>query len=263
MVPWLEDCARFDTDIHYPPSEQALTAADDADGLLCASARITAAHLARSYPLGIYPWYSEGDPVLWWTPSQRAVLFTEQFKLHNSLRKTLQRWQASGRMQIKIDTAFDAVLAQCANRAQGTWMSEPLQAAYRQWHRQGAVHSIETWLDGKLVGGFYGCGGVGLGRMFFGESMFSNLTDASKMALACFVQWFESQGADMLDCQQDTAHLLSLGARTISRASFEQLLNERITQPDIDWASAACNPDLDLLKTWVCPARFRNDSGHP
>jgi leucyl/phenylalanyl-tRNA---protein transferase len=235
MVPWLEDLGDF------PHSQLALTHLDEADGLLCASAQITAEHLKRSYPRGIYPWYNVGDPVLWWAPSQRAVLFTAEFKCHKSLRKTLARWQNSGRMQVRVDTAFSGVLSACANRSEGTWMTPELQAAYSEWYLQGAVHSIETWIDGELQGGLYG---VGLGRMFFGESMFSRQTDMSKIALACFIQWFESEGGDVLDCQQDTAHLLGLGARTIARVDFEQLIEQRTQQKAPDWLAAR---GLDLL----------------
>lgn len=249
MVPWLED---FDTPFsrfNFPDTRNALTAQDDADGLLCASASISAEHLKRSYPRGIYPWYSEGDPVLWWTPSQRAVLFTAEFKLHKSLRKTIAHWQASGRMQVRVDSAFAHVLAACANRPGGTWMTPTLQQAYTDWHTQGCVHSVETWLDGTLVGGFYGVGGAELGALFYGESMFSKMTDASKIALACFVQWFESQGGDVMDCQQDTAHLLSLGARTVPRALFEAMLAQRIQQKAPDWLAARGLDLLALFKT--------------
>ncbi len=235
MVPWLEDLQDF------PHSSLALTADDDADGLLCASASICAEHLKRSYPRGIYPWYSAGDPVLWWTPSQRAVLFTAEFKVHKSLRKTLLRWQASGRMQVRVDRSFSAVLSGCADRPGGTWMTAPLREAYTDWHTQGSVHSVETWLDGELVGGFYG---VGLGSMFYGESMFSRIPDASKIALACFVQWFESQGGDVLDCQQDTAHLMSLGARTLRRTEFESMIAARVNKKALDWLAVK---GFDLL----------------
>lgn len=235
MVPWLEDLGDF------PHSSLALTQLDDADGLLCASASISAAHLKRSYPRGIYPWYSEGDPVLWWTPSQRAVLFTAEFKLHKSLRKTLTRYQVGGRMQVRVDSVFSDVLSACSNRPEGTWMTAPLIQAYTDWHAQGGVHSVETWLDGELVGGFYG---VGLGRMFYGESMFSRIPDASKIALACFVQWLATHGFDIIDCQQDTAHLISLGARTVPRADFEQLITTRTQEKAPDWLAAR---GLDLL----------------
>ncbi len=241
MVPWLEDFDTANAQFSFPDTRNALTAADEADGLLCASASITAEHLMRSYPLGIYPWYSAGDPVLWWTPSQRAVLFTAEFKRHKSLQKTIRKHQMSGRMKVRIDTAFEAVLATCADRPEGTWMSTELRTAYLDWHRQGAVHSVETWLDGQLVGGFYG---VSLGSMFFGESMFSRVTDASKIALASFVQWFETQGGDLMDCQQDTVHLLSLGARTIPRADFELLVAQRVQQKAPNWQAAK---GLDLL----------------
>jgi leucyl/phenylalanyl-tRNA---protein transferase len=239
MIAWLEDLGDF------PHSSLALTKLDDADGLLCASANISAEHLKRSYPRGIYPWYSEGDPVLWWAPSQRAVLFTAEFKLHKSLRKTIARYQVSGRMQVRIDTAFNSVLHACSNRPEGTWMTPPLIQSYTDWHKQGGVHSIETWLDGELVGGFYG---VGLGRMFYGESMFSRRPDASKIALACFVQWLETQGFDMIDCQQDTAHLASLGARTVPRDEFERLIAARTQEKAPDWLAARGFDLLSQLK---------------
>jgi leucyl/phenylalanyl-tRNA--protein transferase len=179
--------------------------------------------------------------VLWWTPSQRALLFTAEFRLHKSLRKTMLRWQASGRMQVRVDTAFSQVLSGCADRPGGTWMTAPLQQAYTDWHNQGTVHSVETLLDGDLVGGFYG---VGLGKMFFGESMFSRVPDASKIALACLIQWFISQGGDVIDCQQDTAHLLSLGARTVPRTQFEGLIAQRVKAQTLDWQGVQ---SIDLL----------------
>ncbi len=229
MVPWFDDLG------YFPASDNALTAQDDADGLLCASLSITAEHLKISYPRGIYPWYSAGDPIMWWTPSQRAVLWCKDFKISKSLAKTIRRCQASGEYDLRVDTAFEAVLAACADRPQGTWMSDELRAAYTAWHREGAVHSIELWHGEQLVGGFYG---VALGRMFFGESMFSRETDASKIALAGFVQWFTAQGGDVIDCQQDTAHLMSLGASTLPRTDFEALITQRITLPALDWPGA-------------------------
>jgi leucyl/phenylalanyl-tRNA---protein transferase len=250
MIPWLENASDF------PSSEYALTAKDNngsnLDGLLCASRNINAELLARSYPRGIYPWYNAGEPVLWWTPSQRAVLFCNEFKLHKSLRKTLRYYQSIQNkcansidiMQVRIDTNCAAVMQACANRPNGTWMTTELQAAYLDWHHHGVVHSVETWLNGVLVGGFYG---VGIGRMFYGESMFSHIDNASKIALACFVQWFTAQGGDVLDCQQDTAHLLSLGARTLPRIEFEALIAPRCAATPINWHAAQ---SLDLLHEW-------------
>ena len=248
MVPWLEDFDTLDSRFNFPDSRNALTQSDDADGLLCASASISAQHLLHSYPLGIYPWYTDGDPVLWWTPSQRAVLFTAEFKLHKSLRKTIAKYQASGRMQVRIDTAFSEVLAACAQRAEGTWITDPVVQAYTDLHASGHAHSIETWLDGALVGGFYGVSGHALGSMFYGESMFSRVSDASKIALACFVQWFTAQGGDVMDCQQDTAHLLSLGARCVPRAEFEAMLAHRLQNNALDWKGAL---SVDLLAMFV------------
>ena len=241
MVPWLDDLA------YFPASVNALTIEDDADGLLCASTLINPELLHAAYSRGIYPWYNAGEPVMWWTPSQRAVLQCAAFKCSKSLAKTMRRWQASGDYAVRVDTAFTDVLAACADRPEGTWMSTELRAAYTQWHALGAVHSVECWHTPlgqapRLIGGFYG---VSLGGMFFGESMFSRETDASKVALACFVAWFSAQGGDWIDCQQDTAHLLSLGAQTMPRAVFEAGVEARVKKPVPNWA--ACG---DLLKVW-------------
>ena len=237
MIPWIDDLG------YFPDSINALTSEDDADGLLCASTHINTELLDAAYSKGIYPWYSAGDPVLWWTPSQRAVLKCADFKLSSSLKKTIKHWQQSGEYEVRFNLAFDAVLNHCANRPGGTWMQTELRRAYTDWHKLGAVHSVETWRSGELIGGFYG---VSKGTMFYGESMFSRQTDASKVALACFVQWFTQQGGDWIDCQQDTAHMVSLGAKTMARSTFELGLNERTHKSQPSW-----DRSTDLLKSYT------------
>lgn len=216
MIPWLETGASF------PPTTQALGAESDAPGLLAASQDLTLERLQRAYRAGIFPWFSPGQPVLWWSTDPRMVLPTAEFKVSRSFKKTLRRFQLSDRCEIRIDHAFDSVIQACAQTARrgqaGTWIVKDIQLAYRQWHERGAVHSFETWIDGQLAGGLYG---VSLGRMFFGESMFAWQTDASKIALAALVSFCRTHQIDLIDCQQETSHLASMGARPWPRDRFE------------------------------------------
>ncbi|HET9822405.1 MAG TPA: leucyl/phenylalanyl-tRNA--protein transferase [Burkholderiaceae bacterium] len=218
MIDWLED-----DDSPFPPSDRALGADSEAPGLLAAGGRLTVARLAAAYRRGIFPWYSAGQPVLWWTPDPRMVLPVAEFRLHRSLRRTLARFLASPGCEIRFDSAFERVIEACASTPRagqrGTWIVPALRRAYVAWHRAGAAHSVETWVDGQLVGGLYG---VGIGRMFFGESMFAHASDASKIALAALVAFCRAHDVPLIDCQQDTAHLASLGARTMPRAEFER-----------------------------------------
>ena len=217
---WLTDDAA-----PFPPTRQALGEDSEAPGLLAAGGRLSLARLEAAYRHGIFPWYSQGQPVLWWAPDPRMVLAVAEFKLSRSLRKTLARFLRTPGCELRFDSAFDRVIAACAGTPRegqpGTWILPPLQQAYSAWHRAGAVHSVETWVDGQLVGGLYG---VGIGRMFFGESMFSHATDASKIALAALVAFCRAEGIALIDCQQNTRHLASMGAREISRALFERHL---------------------------------------
>lgn len=219
MIAWLGD----DDRTPLPPTTQALGASAEAPGLLAAGGRLTIARLTEAYRRGVFPWYSEGQPVLWWAPDPRMVLYTAEFKLHRSLKKTLQRFLRTAGCELRFDSAFERVIAACAHTPRegqrGTWIVPALRRAYTEWHEAGAVHSVETWIDGQLAGGLYG---VGLGRMFFGESMFSHATDASKIALAALVAFCRAQRIEMIDCQQATVHLASLGAREIPRAEFER-----------------------------------------
>jgi leucyl/phenylalanyl-tRNA---protein transferase len=223
VLAWLPDDPQDHTP--FPPTRDALGPGTDMPGLLAAGGVLTPWRLEQAYRHGIFPWYGPRQPVLWWSPDPRMVLPVAQFRLHRSLRKTLRHFLATPGCEIRFDSAFDAVIEACAltprDGQPGTWIVPELRAAYCAWHRAGAVHSVETWVGGRLVGGLYG---VGIGRMFFGESMFSHATDASKIALAALVAFCRAQGIGMIDCQQATGHLASLGAREIPRPAFERHL---------------------------------------
>ena len=231
MIPWLEPDAPF------PDTAQALGPGSDAPGLLAAGADLSPARLEQAYRRGIFPWFSDGQPVLWWTTDPRMVLPTDAFKVSRSLRKAIQRFIQTPGCEVRIDSHFDAVLHHCAHTPRegqgGTWIVAEMRAAYAQWHRVGRTHSFETWVDGELVGGLYG---VNIGRMFFGESMFSHRSDASKIALAALVCFCRANGITLIDCQQETAHLASMGARPWRRPQFEAHLKQVVTQPSpSDW----------------------------
>jgi leucyl/phenylalanyl-tRNA--protein transferase len=232
MIPWL------DTNTPFPDVSQALTAADGAPGLLAAGGDLSPARLLEAYRNGVFPWFSEGQPILWWSTDPRMVLFTERFVVSHSLQKTLKKvhksMQAEGRWQVCFDSAFEQVMRSCAaprRDGAGTWISEDIVRGYTGLHRQGYAHSSEVWLDGELVGGAYG---VCIGRMFYGESMFARVTDASKIALAYLVRFLRANGVTMIDCQQETGHLASLGAMPIPRKEFIVLMRQAIAQPRID-----------------------------
>ena len=224
---WLGDDAT-----PLPPSRQALGDDSSTPGLVAAGGRLSLQRLDEAYRHGIFPWYSEGQPVLWWAPDPRMVLPVAEFKFGRSLRKTVQRFLRSPGCEIRFDSAFERVIAACAGTLRegqpGTWILPPMQAAYGAWHRAGAVHSVETWVGGRLVGGLYG---VGIGRMFYGESMFSHASDASKIALSALVAFCLAHGIELIDCQQNTRHLASLGAREIDRDTFERHLARTLGAP--------------------------------
>jgi leucyl/phenylalanyl-tRNA--protein transferase len=227
VIAWLAD----DDRTPFPPTSQALGPASDAPGLLAAGGRLTIERLEQAYGSGVFPWYSPGQPVLWWSPDPRMVLPVDEFRLHRSLAKTLRRFLATPGCEVRFDSAFERVIAACANTPRsgqrGTWIVPALQRSYVEWHHAGAVHSVETWIDGRLVGGLYG---VNLGRMVFGESMFAHVADASKIALAALVAFCRAERIALIDCQQATAHLASLGAREIPRAAFERQLAAGVGQ---------------------------------
>jgi leucyl/phenylalanyl-tRNA--protein transferase len=204
--------------------------------LLAAGGALDADHLLRAYSQGIFPWFSLGQPVLWWSPDPRMVLKPSAFRLHRSLRKTLQKFRADPRCEIRIDHGFGQVMRACADTVRpqqnGTWIVPEMLTAYADFHAAGYAHSVETWVDGQLVGGLY-C--IGIGRAVFGESMFAHATDASKIALAALVCLCQRAGVAWIDCQQNTPHLASLGAQEIARAQFLQHLQQARTEPAIDW----------------------------
>ena len=208
----------------FPPISKALRSPN---GLLCAGADLSPARLLDAYSRGIFPWFSEGEPILWWSPHPRMVLFPDELKVSRSLRKAV----AKGIFETRFDTAFAEVMRACAEPRDGqagTWIVPEMVAAYTRLHELGFAHSVESWRDGRLAGGLYG---ILLGRVFFGESMFSRETDASKVALVKLVARLEALGVGLVDCQQATRHLASLGAREIPRREFAQRLAESIQYP--------------------------------
>jgi leucyl/phenylalanyl-tRNA--protein transferase len=235
MIPWLE------TNTPFPDVSEALTI--DAPGLLAAGADLSPQRLLLAYQNGIFPWFSEGQPILWWSTDPRMVLYTDRFKISDSLKKTLRRIERSrvegGRWDVRFDSDFGSVMRACAEPRKdgpGTWISDDIIAGYTGLHTMGYAHSSEVWLDGELVGGAYG---VCIGRMFYGESMFARVSDASKVALAYLVAFLRSHGVEMVDCQQETSHLASLGAAPISRARFLEHLRHAIREPAItNWIVA-------------------------
>jgi leucyl/phenylalanyl-tRNA--protein transferase len=220
----------------FPSAIQAWDESSAAPGLLAAGGRLDVDTLRRAYTQGIFPWYSEGQPILWWSPNPRMVLDVAEFRLHSSFKKTLQKFRKTPGCEIRLDSAFDQVIQSCSSSPRagqaGTWIVPEMIAAYGRLHRVGLAHSVETWRDGKLVGGLY-C--VALAKFVFGESMFSDSTDASKIALAWLVGFCRQHGIRHIDCQQNTRHLAFLGAREISRNLFLQQVAAGIAQPDIRW----------------------------
>jgi leucyl/phenylalanyl-tRNA---protein transferase len=231
MISWLDEGTPF------PDVTKALKEIDGAPGLLAAGGDLSPKRLLEAYRQGIFPWFSEGQPILWWSTDPRMVLFTDRFIISHSLKKTLKKVHnsmvAEGRWQIRFDTAFEEVMRACAaprKDGSGTWISEEIVHGYVALHRQGYAHSSELWLDGELVGGAYG---VSIGKMFYGESMFARVSDASKVALAYLVHFLKENGVTLIDCQQETSHLASLGAVPISRKAFISHLRSTVWQPQI------------------------------
>jgi leucyl/phenylalanyl-tRNA---protein transferase len=204
-----------------PDAALAWGESDPVPGLLAAGGGLDVASLLRAYGSGIFPWFSEGQPILWWSPDPRMVLEMDAFRLHRSLRKTLARFSITPGCEIRVDYRFEAVIEACARAPRigqtGTWILPEMVRAYTDLHRAGHAHSVETWIGGELVGGLY-C--VAIGRAVFGESMFARQPDASKIALAALVSFCRRHGISMIDCQQNTGHLASLGAREMPRQRF-------------------------------------------
>lgn len=209
-------------------------------GLVAAGLDLSPARLLEAYREGLFPWYNSGDPVLWWSTDPRMVLYTEQFRLSRSLAKKVRQIQrhehdAQAKIRVSCNLAFRDVIQACAqSRAHtgGTWISPDIIHVYDAMHRAGFAHSIETWADGELVGGLYG---LNLGDMFFGESMFSTQTDASKISLAYLVDLLQRSNMPLIDCQQETAHLASLGATPIPRQQFITQLYQLRDRPQRVW----------------------------
>lgn len=230
QLPWLSETDDF------PPVDTAWGANDPLPGLLAAGGRLDADNLQNAYRHGIFPWFSSGQPVLWWSTDPRMVLRVEDFRLHRSLRKTLQKFRKTPGCEVRIDTAFEQVMRACAQSPRegqdGTWIVDSIVDAYTALHHKGKAHSVETWIDGKLVGGLY-C--VALGRAVFGESMFAHATDASKIALATLVGLCRHHGATQIDCQQATHHLATMGAQEMPRSRFLQEVVRQRDDPDMHW----------------------------
>jgi leucyl/phenylalanyl-tRNA---protein transferase len=215
MIPWLDGNSPF------PPLESARK---EPNGLLAVGGDLSPQRLLEAYRHGIFPWFSEGDPILWWSPDPRMVLFPGELKVSRSLGKSLR----NRRYEIRFDSDFEGVIRACAAPREGqpgTWITAEMRSAYQRLHQLGFAHSVETWMNGELTGGLYG---VSLGAAFFGESMFARVRDASKIALVHLVRKLEREAYGVIDCQMRTGHLATLGAREIPRAQFSRLLGELV-----------------------------------
>jgi len=236
MHPRIEDLPWLTPGMPFPATERAWPPHTDAPGLLAAGGDLEPQTLRNAYSNGIYPWFSEGQPILWWCPSPRMVLQVAQFRLHRSLRKTLVRFKENAHCDIRFDTAFSTVIQCCANAPRqgmpGTWILPSMVQAYTALHNAGQAHSIETWVNGELVGGLY-C--VALGRAVYGESMFARQRDASKIALAALVAFCRAHSIALIDCQQNTAHLASMGASEMERAAFLEQMQSAQQLPHVHW----------------------------
>jgi leucyl/phenylalanyl-tRNA--protein transferase len=214
VIPWLGEYTPF------PPLGSALA---EPNGLLAAGGDLSPRRLLEAYRQGIFPWYSEGQPILWWSPNPRMVVFPAEFSPRRSLAKALR----NRAYEIRCDTAFEAVMRACAATPRegqsGTWITDEVVRGYCALHAAGHAHSVETWIDGSLAGGLYG---VNIGQAFYGESMFAHATDASKFAFAHLASFLHDAGCGIIDCQMKTGHLASLGAREIPRSRFAGLLGE-------------------------------------
>ena len=217
-------------DLSFPPPELA-----EENGLLAVGGDLREERIIKAYSMGIFPWYSEDSPILWWSPDPRLVLFPSELNVSRSLRQLIHK----GIFSVTVNTAFERVIQCCAEKRRkdksGTWITADMMHAYTRLHYAGYAHSVEAWHDGELAGGLYG---IIVGKIFFGESMFSNMSNASKVAFATFVEDLRLRHFKLIDCQVRTEHLVSLGAREISRSDFQQILRqacaEKMTQSQND-----------------------------
>jgi leucyl/phenylalanyl-tRNA---protein transferase len=220
MIPYL------DSEDPFPPIDNAMR---EPNGLLAAGGDLSPARLLDAYRRGIFPWFGDEDPLLWWSPDPRMVLFVDELRVSRSLRKTIR----SGRFSVTADRAFSAVISGCAEPREdqdGTWITTEMRAAYARLAAMGYAHSVEAWSGGDLVGGLYG---VAIGRVYFGESMFARVSDASKVAFVALVRQLQQWGFRLIDCQMPTAHLASFGAREIPRREFLAEVDRGIREPAI------------------------------
>lgn len=224
MLTWLQR-----NSLTFPPLEKAMR---EPNGLLAAGGDLSADRLIQAYRHGCFPWFQEGQPILWWSPDPRTVLFPEELHISRSLSKILRQ----NRYQVTFDRDFTVVIQACAaprDYADGTWITDSMQSAYLELHRRGYAHSVEVWEQDTLVGGLYG---LAIGRLFFGESMFSRADNASKVGFATLVERLKAWGFVLIDCQMPTEHLHSFGARAITRTTFADYLRQHLDQPNIaDW----------------------------
>jgi len=226
MLTWLSRDS-----LDFPPLDNALR---EPNGLLAAGGDLSPERLIQAYRHGCFPWYQDGQPLLWWSPDPRTVLFPAELHVSRSLQKVLRQ----GAFSVTFDRAFDAVIQACAGPrtyADGTWITSPMQAAYRELHQRGVAHSVEVWSNGALVGGLYG---LAMGQLFFGESMFSHTSNASKAGFVHLVTHLQQWGFVLIDCQMPTQHLQNFGARPIPRSRFAEYLETCLDQPNTaDWTN--------------------------
>lgn len=212
----------------FPDIDDALT---DPNGLLAAGGDLSEARLIAAYRQGIFPWFDDDQPILWWSPDSRCVIDPTSFSPSRSLAKRIRKAD----FELRIDDAFSQVIDYCQLRSgdEGTWITDEMKAAYLNLHDSGFAHSFECYINGTLCGGLYG---LSIGNLFFGESMFHHVTDASKLAFTGLMKTMANAGCPMVDCQLPNPHLLSLGAFELPRDQFRQILNKHIDRPSIDWS---------------------------
>lgn len=238
MLPYL------DNDSPFPPVNQAL---DEPNGLLAAGANLSPNRLLDAYSKGIFPWYSKGEPILWWSPNPRMVFNINGYKPSRSLR----RWLRKTSVTVTLNQSFERVIKACSMPRQGqpgTWITQEMQSAYLNLHELKKAHSLEVWQHSELVGGIYG---VANGPVFCGESMFSRISNASKLALSCLIALLKPQQFKLLDGQVENEHLFSLGARSMPRETFQQVLSQPFKQPDHSfWSVKQLDPN-ELFSRFV------------
>lgn len=222
QIPWLSEDS-----IDFPPVEEAL---DDPNGLLAAGGDLSPTRLVEAYRRGIFPWFEDGQPILWWSPDPRLILRPQDIHISRSLGKVIR----SNQFIVTLDQEFSTVMTRCAGSRPGqagTWITDDMKSAYKALFELGYAHSVEVWEENRLVGGLYG---IAIGRAFFGESMFSSVSNASKVALVTLSHYLQKRGFGFIDCQVETDHLLSMGANSVSRKAFQRLLSQFTTKSTVD-----------------------------